>query len=262
MSAADVEFVQDHAVRGSDVGHGGDHPADGLAVQRRIGDLRSDVTVQSDQLEKWLVQNPFHCVGGVTAGEGEAELLVVDAGRHRGVAVDVDVGCHPDQHPLRPSHFAGQVGDLHERVDDDAADAHRGGVVELVERLGVAVHDDPRRIDASRERGRQLTAGADVDARTLLGYPARDVGGQQRLGGIDDFGVAQCGAVAIEPVPKVGFVENVCGCAELVGDVRQRHISDAEAAQVVDGCGRTARSPGLFGSRRRGARTADSPAMS
>ena len=125
MSAADVEFVQDHAVPGPDVGHGGDHPADGLAVQGRVGDLRSDVTVQPDQIQKWLVQNPFHRVGGVTAGEGEAELLVVDARRHRGMAVDVDVGCHPDQYPLRPSHLAGQIGDLHQRVDDHTADADR-----------------------------------------------------------------------------------------------------------------------------------------
>ena len=94
-----------------------------------IGDLRSDVTVQSDQLQKWLVQNTFHRFGGVAAGECEAELLVVDPGRHRGMAVDVDVGGDPDQHPLRPAHFAGEVGDLHERVDDDAADADRGGVV-------------------------------------------------------------------------------------------------------------------------------------
>ena len=149
-----------------------------------IGDLRSDVTVQSDQLQKRLVQNTFHRLGGVTACEGEAELLVVDPGRHRGMAVDVDVGCHSDQHSLRPLHFAGQVCDLHQRVDDDAADAHLGGVVELVEGLGVAVHDDSRRIDASRERGRQLTAGAHVNARTLLGHPARDVRRQQRLGGI------------------------------------------------------------------------------
>ena len=55
---------------GPDVGHRGDHPADGLAVQRRVGDLRSDVTVQPDQLQKWLVHNPFHRFGGVTVCRG------------------------------------------------------------------------------------------------------------------------------------------------------------------------------------------------
>ena len=63
---------------------------DGLAVQRRVGDLRSDVTVQADQFQRWLVQDALHGRGGATACEGEAELLVVDTGRHRGVAVDVD----------------------------------------------------------------------------------------------------------------------------------------------------------------------------
>ena len=92
--------------------------------------------------------------------------------------VDVDVGCHPDQYPLRPSHLAGQIGDLHERVDYYTADADLGGIVELVERFSVAVHDDSRRVDASREGGCQFTAGADVNARALLGYPSGDGGGQ------------------------------------------------------------------------------------
>ncbi len=39
VPAADVEFVQDDTVPGPDVRHGRDHPADGLAIQRRIGDL-------------------------------------------------------------------------------------------------------------------------------------------------------------------------------------------------------------------------------
>jgi len=173
----------------------------------------------------------------VTACQRESELLVVDAGRHRGMAVDVDVRCHPDQYSLRPAYFAGQVRDLHQRVDDNPADTHRGGIVEFVERFGVAVHDDSGRIDAAGERGRQLTARADVNACTFLGHPARDGRRQQRLGGIDGFGVAQRGAVPGEPVPKVRLVENVCRCAELVGDVRQRHISHAEAAQVVDARG-------------------------
>ncbi len=144
------------------------------------------MAVQPDQLQKWLVQNAFHGLGGMTACKGEAELLVVDTGRHRGVAVDVDVWCHPDQHALRPADFASQVGDFHQRVDDHPA-----------------------------------------DARSLLGHPARDGRRQQCLGGIDGFDVAQSGAVPGQPVPKVGLVENVCRGAELVGDVRQWHISDA-----------------------------------
>ena len=51
------------------------------------------------------------------------------------------------QYPLRPSHLAGQIGDFHERVDYDAADADVGGIAEFVERFRVAVHDDARRVD-------------------------------------------------------------------------------------------------------------------
>ena len=88
------------------------------------------------------------------------------------------------------------------------------------------MHDDPGRLDAGRQRDRQLATGADVEPGALLADPARDVGRQQRLGGVHDFDVAQRGAVALQPVPKVGLVENVGGGSEFVGDIRQRHVTD------------------------------------
>ena len=109
MAAADVEFGQNDAVPGADVGHGGDHPANRLAVQRRIGHLRADMAVQPDQVEDGMRQHPAYRVGGVSLREGEAELLVADTGGDRGVSVDVDVRGHPDEHRLPP---AGQTRDV------------------------------------------------------------------------------------------------------------------------------------------------------
>ena len=83
---------------------------------------------KSDKIQKWLVQNASRNFDGAVVGECEAELLIVDPGCHRGMATDVDVGGDPDQHLLRSAHFAGEVGDLHERIDDDATDTDPGRV--------------------------------------------------------------------------------------------------------------------------------------
>ena len=53
MAATDIQLGQDDAVPGADVGHGGDHPANRFAVERSIGDLRAEMTVQPDQVEAW-----------------------------------------------------------------------------------------------------------------------------------------------------------------------------------------------------------------
>ena len=119
-----------------------------------------------------MVQNAFRGFGGVPSAEREAELLVVDAGHHRRVAVDVDVGGDPDQHPLRLARLAAQIGDLHQRIDDDAADPEGGRVTQFVDRLRVAMHDDAGRIDTGGQRDRQFACGADVEAGALLLPPS------------------------------------------------------------------------------------------
>jgi hypothetical protein len=77
------------AVRAPDIGHRGDHPADASPYSVGVGDLRADVAVQARPVPERVVQNAFRGRAW-RPREGEAELLVVDAGRHRGVAVDVD----------------------------------------------------------------------------------------------------------------------------------------------------------------------------
>ena len=39
----------------TDVGHERNHPADGLAVQRGVNDLRSDMAMQADQVKQRLI---------------------------------------------------------------------------------------------------------------------------------------------------------------------------------------------------------------
>ena len=60
VSAADVEFVQDRRRAWPDVGHRGDHPADGLAVQGRSVICDPMWQCRPTSSRSWLVQNPFH----------------------------------------------------------------------------------------------------------------------------------------------------------------------------------------------------------
>ncbi len=71
---------------------------------------------------------------------------------------------------------------------------------------------------------------------------------RQRLRGIHDFDAGQGGAVALQPGAEVGFVENIGGGAELVGDLGQRHVTHAEPAEVVDG-GRQRPDPRIYPGR-------------
>ena len=72
-----------------------DHPANRLAVQVRLADLRADIAGQAHQIEDGVCEQALHGVGGMVTAEGEPEFLVADPGGHRVVAVDVDVGGHP-----------------------------------------------------------------------------------------------------------------------------------------------------------------------
>ena len=102
-------------------------------------------------------QHPLHRVGGLVPGEREPELLVADTGGDRAVAVDVDVGGHPDEHPLARARQAREVGDLDAGIQHDAPDPDPRRVAQLVGRLRVAVHDDARRVHPAGQGDGQLT---------------------------------------------------------------------------------------------------------
>jgi hypothetical protein len=179
VATADVQLGEDDAVLGADVGHGGDHPMYGLAVQCRVGDLRADVAVQPDQVEDRVRQHALYRVGGVVLGEGEPELLVADAGGNRAVSVDVDVRGHPDEHRLALTGQSRQVGDLDAGIQHDAPNPDTDRVAELLGRFRVAVHDDAGGLHAAGQGDGQLTGRADVDAEPFFACPARHRRGQQ-----------------------------------------------------------------------------------
>ncbi|SIL16661.1 Uncharacterised protein [Mycobacteroides abscessus subsp. abscessus] len=162
MAATDIELTQDHAVPGPDVGHRRDHAADGLAVQRTVGDLRADVAVQAHQVQQGLIQHAAGSLDGVAIVQWEAELLIRDPRRHRRMSVDVDIGGDPHQHALALREAGRQEHDLGVGVHHDPAHAHGRRVAEFIGGLGIAVHDDSFRIETAREGGGQLAGGADI----------------------------------------------------------------------------------------------------
>ncbi len=144
----------------------------------------------------------------------------------------------PDQHVLVAVGEPVGAGDLVERVDDDAADARREGHPQLGGGLVVAVHVDPRRVEAGRERHVQLAAGGDVDAEALL--PADPVDGRDRrcLARVEDLGVdaAAPQRAGVGPCPGADVVGSVdvCGRSELAGDVGDIAAADDQVSLVAD----------------------------
>jgi hypothetical protein len=134
-----------------------------------------------------LVQDALCGRESTPVSAGKAELLVVNPRHHRWVTTDVDARRHSDQHRLRPPGHARQIGDLHRRIHDDAPDADGSGVGQFIDRFRIAVQDDPPRIHTAGQSDRKLTGGADVEACALLNDPPGDVGGQQRLRGVENF---------------------------------------------------------------------------
>ena len=108
--------------------------------------------------------------------ERDPELRVLLAGGDLLVGVRTDPGGDPQQNPLAaPGCEPFEPLDLVERVDDDVADPGLERGEELGLGLVVAVHVDPRRVEARAERQVQLAAGGDVAGEPLLGEQA--VGG-------------------------------------------------------------------------------------
>ena len=129
--------VSNHPVTGTDLGHQWDHLSDGFAVERSVGHLRTDIAVQTDQVEQRLIQCPLDRVGGMPVDE-----------RH--VRRDADL------YGLRLTHTGSQKSDLCGAVHDDSSDPGVGRLAQLAGSCGLAMHDDLVRIHARDERGREL----------------------------------------------------------------------------------------------------------
>lgn len=127
-------------------------------------------------------------------------------------------------------HQRGQPGDLAGTVDDDAPDAQPDGGGQVLRALGVAVHHDLLRREAGGDGQFQFPGGADVQAEALLLHPVGDGAAQERLGGVDDVGVGERGAVRTAAFTHFLLVEYVQRGAEAVGGLGQGHPADADVA--------------------------------
>ena len=144
-AAAEVELAQ--ADPGSEpAGVQAQHALGGDLEARRVEDLRADVGVQPDQVERRLGGDRPHRPRGLALGDREAELLVLVRGGDVLVRVRLDAGGHPQQHRLHDAAARGdrsQPLDLDVGVDDDPADTDLDRALELGDALVVAVEADP-----------------------------------------------------------------------------------------------------------------------
>ncbi len=172
------------------------------------------MAVQADELQRRHREDPAGGLGRRAAAQRQAELLVVVGGGDELVGVGLDAHGDPDQDLGPHAVLVGQVaeaGDLLEGVDDDVADPGRDGLLELGDRLVVAVHGDPVGREADTQRDGQLTGAAHVDAEALLHDPPGDLAAQERLGGVVDLAVVEGLAELGRAGPEVLLVEDVEG---------------------------------------------------
>ena len=181
--------------------------------------------------------------GGRGILKREAELLILVRRREEVVRLGVDAAVDPQQHALRDAAALDdrrEALDLDRAVDDDGADAGLDGPLELGDALVVAVEAQSRRVGTRGECHRELARRADVDGESLLGDPADDLGGQERLARVVDPRLhAVEGGRGPERVERAArvlahlvLVDHVERRSELLAQRGDRHIGDAEDAVV------------------------------
>ena len=84
----------------ADLGHERDHLSDGLAVGRRVGHVRTEMTLKTGQVQQRLIQCPLDRVRGMPVGEREPKPLVGQVLGHGTVLVEFDVGRDADLYGL------------------------------------------------------------------------------------------------------------------------------------------------------------------
>ena len=164
---------------------------DRLPERLELEQLRADVEVQPDQLERLAL--PQAGDRGRRLGDREAELRVGLPGRDLVMGVAGDAGGDPDQHLLASVKLGRDLLEpleLVERVDHDVADACVERRAQLGDGLGVAVQVGPPRVKARAQRERELSAGGNVARQSLVGERSVDGGARERLGGEQHVEVA------------------------------------------------------------------------
>ncbi len=202
-----------------------------------VEDLRADVGVQALQVDQRVV--PHALDGGRHLVHGHAELGAGAAGGQRRVSGRVDAGAGPQQHRGAGAGQPRDAVDVVEPVDHDVADARVQGGPDVVVGLGVAVHDDLRRVDAGGQGQAQLARPDHVTAQALLGQDLDDRRGREGLGREADpaarMPAGEGADVLARPGPQVILVEHVHRGPELAGQLAQRDAGDAQVVAVRGG---------------------------
>ena len=210
--------------------------------------------VDADQLDAGHELQRGNSLGRGPGGDGEAELRILLPGPHELVGVRLDAGRHPRQH-LRPvgSRRCGlqegtQARHLVERVDDDPAHAVLQGRPQLVDRLVVAVEDQPRRGDARGESDMELPAGCDVEVHPLVLSQTGHGAAQESFGGVGDAVAPRRDRLPARMAQMLLVVHEEWR-AELLRQLQEIEAADAEMPLPVDR-GRAREEVALQGRRR------------
>ncbi len=203
-------------------------------------DLRADVAVESEEVERGVGPDACDSVDGVL--ERQAELLILVGGREVLVRVGVDAAVDAQAHRLDPPGALGRRGDavdLGEAVEHDGADPDTHRSLDLRDRLVVAVEAQLGRIGSGGECDGELSAAADVDAEALRGHPPRDLGREERLPRVVDGDSRVAGRrLALERLsqragagPRVVLVDDVERRAEAL--LERADVDAAEPQEAV-----------------------------
>jgi len=162
-----------------------------------------------------------------------------------GLAANIRVDTHQHRLALRAPVAAlalrdqpAEALDLVEVVDHDQPDAVSQGHAQLGLGLGVAVHHDPLRREAGRQREVQLAAGGGIAPEPLAGEQRQHGGAREGLGGEHDVHVrVQPPGGACEG-PRAGLQivlgDDVCGRAKRAGELERVAAADLEHAPLVE----------------------------
>ena len=218
---------------GDDVAQQSDHPVRGELEARDVEDLRSDVAVQADQPQVVGGEDAAHRGHRGAAGQRQAELLVLVCGGDELVGVRLDADGDPDQHVLHDARARrrsrrGARSRSSSRATTCPTPALTAAVSSSTDLLLPC--------NAIRSAGKpacSATASSpplhDVEREPLLVDPARDLGAQERLGGVADvFAAAERRGDLAAAGPEVVLVDDEQRRAELRGDVGDRHARDRD----------------------------------
>ena len=181
-------------------------------------------------------------LGGVAAGQREAELLVLVRGRDELVGVRLDADRDADQHVLRDAAALGQHAASRAISSKESTTTRptpaSSAALDLGGRLVVAVEArsarrGSRRAARRRARRRCRRPGPGPRRRSSATTAPR----QERLAGVEHVGAGERLAPRVDARPEVGLVEHVGRGAD-----RRREVAHVEAGELDDAVRRGAAS--------------------